>query len=128
MKERARLGWIGSSKRDLLTLPREIQRMFGYSLNIAQQGEKDDDTKPLKGFGGCSVLEIVKNDGNGTYRAAYTVKFKDVVYVLHVFQKKSKTGIKTPKQDIDLIRDRLNEAKRIHEEWERKGRSLRHEK
>lgn len=124
MKDRIPLDWIGSSKRDLLALPKEIQRMFGYSLNIAQQGEKDDDTKPLKGFGGCSVLEIVKNDADGTYRAVYTVKFKDILYVLHVFQKKSKKKIKTPQQDIELIKSRLIDAKRMHEEWEAKRKVL----
>lgn len=111
---RKKLMWIASSKKDLLSLPREIQREIGYSLNLAQQGEKDPDSKPLKGFNGATVLEIVKNNQDGTYRAIYTVKFEDSVYVLHVFQKKSKTGIKTDKQDIELVKERLKTALRKH--------------
>jgi phage-related protein len=107
--------WVGSSKRDLLKLPRGVQKMMGYSLNVAQQGLEDDDTKPLLGFGGRSVLEIVKNDESGTFRSVFTVRFEDAIYVLHVFQKKSKTGIKTPKQDMELIRSRLQDAQYIHE-------------
>ena len=109
------LAWVGSSKSDFLRLPQQIQRMMGYALNIAQQGAKDDDAKPLHGFGGCSVLEIVKSDGVGTYRAVYTVRFEDAMYVLHVFQKKSKSGIKTPKLDMDLIQSRLKDAQYIHD-------------
>ena len=66
--------------------------------------------KPLKGFGGAKVLEVVLGDGNGTYRTMYTVQFEEIVYVLHAFQKKSKTGIKTPKQEMDLVEQRLNWA------------------
>ncbi len=108
------LVWVGSSKKDLLNLPREIQKAIGYSLNIAQRGMKDDDAKPLLGFGGASVFEIVKSDGYGTYRGVYTVKFQEAVYVLHVFQKKSKSGIKTPKIELDLINSRLRDAYYIH--------------
>ncbi|HXF28493.1 MAG TPA: type II toxin-antitoxin system RelE/ParE family toxin [Chlamydiales bacterium] len=90
---------------------------------MAQQGFKDEDTKPLLGFGGCSVLEIVKSDGHGTYRSVYTVRFSDAVYVLHVFQKKSKTGIKTPKPDMDLIQSRLSDAQYIHEDRMKKSQS-----
>lgn len=110
MLNRKKLAWIGSSKKDLLSLPREVQREIGYSLNLVQQGDDDPDSKPLKGFNGASVLETVKNDKDGTYRAVYTVKFEESVYVLHVFQKKSKTGIKTDKQDIELVKQRLKVA------------------
>lgn len=116
MHDRKPVIWVGSSKKDLLELDKEVQRMIGYSLNKAQKGFKDEDTKPLKGFGGASVLEIVKKDVSGTYRAIYTVKFKEALYVLHVFQKKSKSGIKTPKQEIDLIENRLKSAQLIHDE------------
>lgn len=105
---------MGSSKRDLLALPREVQKMIGHSLNLAQQEKEDDDCKIFTGFGGGSVREIVKDDPGGTYRAVYTVRFKEAIYVLHVFQKKSKSGIKTPKQELELIEKRLKEAQCLH--------------
>ncbi len=108
--------WIGSSLRDLRALPPEVRRDIGQALYTAQQGGTDPAAKPLKGFGGARVMEIVESDRGGTYRAVYTVQFADAVYVLHVFQKKSKRGITTPKQDIDLIRRRLAEAQRDHRE------------
>jgi phage-related protein len=111
------LGWIASSKTDLMQFPLEVRKEMGHALYIAQQGGKHKDAKPLNGFGGSSVLEIVKNDGNGTFRTVYTVQFKEVIYVLHAFQKKSKVGIKTPKQEIDLIEKRLGAAQQIHKEW-----------
>jgi phage-related protein len=104
--------WIGSSLRDLRGLPQEVRRDIGQALYTAQQGATDPAAKPLKGFGGARVLEIVERDRSGSYRAVYTAQFADAIYVLHVFQKKSKRGIATPKQDIDLIRRRLTEAER----------------
>jgi len=106
--------WISSSKKDLLKLPDKIQQVFGYSLYQAQMGDKPFNAKPLKGFLGAGVLEILEDDKGGTYRAVYTVKFEDVIYVLHIFQKKSKHGIETPKEDIDLIKSRLKIAQEIH--------------
>lgn len=106
--------WIGSSRRDLRTMPEEVRRHIGQALYTAQQGDTDPAAKPLKGFGGSHVMEIVERDRSGTYRAVYTVQFDDAIYVLHAFQKKSKRGIATPKQDIDLIRRRLSEAQREH--------------
>ncbi len=108
--------WIGSSLRDLRGLPPEVRRDIGQALYTAQQGATDPAAKPLKGFGGARVMEIVERDRSGTYRAVYTAQFGDVIYVLHVFQKKSKRGIATPKQDIDLIRRRLAEAERDYKE------------
>jgi phage-related protein len=108
--------WIGSSLRDLRALPPEVRRDIGQALYTAQQGGADPAAKPLKGFGGTRVMEIVERGRDGTYRAVYTEQFADVVYVLHVFQKKSKRGIATPKQDIDLIRRRLTEAERDYRE------------
>jgi phage-related protein len=102
--------WVGSSKKDLLTMPSEVVDVFGFALHLAQVGKKHDQTKPLKGFGGASVLEVVEDHMGDTYRAVYTVKIAEAVYVLHCFQKKSKQGIETPKQDIDLIRERLKAA------------------
>ena len=108
--------WIGSSRRDLRGLPQDVRRDIGQALYAAQQGETDPAAKSLKGFGGARVMEIVERDRGGTYRAVYTAQFADAVYVLHVFQKKSKRGIATPKQDVELIRRRLAEAERDYKE------------
>jgi phage-related protein len=108
--------WLGSSRRDLRTMPEQVRRDIGQALYTAQQGETDPAAKPLKGFGGTRVMEIVERDRSGTYRAVYTAQVGDAIYVLHAFQKKSKRGIATPKQDIDLIRRRLAEAERDHNE------------
>jgi phage-related protein len=93
--------------------------MFGYALFLAQTGKRHPDAKPLKGFGGASVLEVVEDYRSDTYRAVYTVKFPEAVYVLHVFQKKSKHGIATPKQELELIKDRLKRAIEFHLSWKR---------
>jgi phage-related protein len=111
------LGWVVSSKKDLMGFPLNVRKEMGHALYIAQQGGKHKDAKPLKGFGGATVLEVVQNDGNGTYRTMYTVQFEQVIYVLHAFQKKSKTGIKTSKQDMDLVEKRLAAAQHMHKEW-----------
>ncbi len=108
------LEWISGAYQDLLDLPPDVQNLLGYGLYLAQIGDKHDDAKPLKGFKGAGVLEIVDNFDGDTYRAVYTVKFESAVYVLHVFQKKSKSGIATPKQDIDLIEKRLRMAQEHH--------------
>src|SRR5262249_18880007 len=102
--------WVASSRRDLKALPRAVQRVFGYALWEAQEGGRHEDTKILKGFGGGGVLEIVNDFDGNTYRAVYTVRFAGLVIVLHVFQKKSKKGIKTPPRVIELIRKRLKLA------------------
>jgi phage-related protein len=107
--------WVGSSRRDLKTFPEDVQANIGYALFAAQCGEEYSSVKALKGFGARSVLEIVAPYGGDTYRAVYTVQFKDVIYVLHAFQKKSKTGIATPKHEVDLIRRRLADAERHHQ-------------
>lgn len=103
--------WLGSTKKAVQGFPLTVRQAVGFALFQAQLGGKHADTKPLKGFGGASVLEIVERFDSDTYRAVYTVKFAGVIYVLHAFQKKSKQGIKTPKQDIDLIKKRLQQAK-----------------
>ena len=108
--------WIGASLRDLRALPPDVRRDNGQALYTAQCGGTDPAAKPLKGFGGARVMELVEDDRSGTYRAVYTVQFADAIYVLHVFQKKSRRGIATPKQDIDLIRRRLAEAERDYRE------------
>ena len=110
------LEWIGSSHKDLLALPSEIRRFFGFALSLAQAGDKHDSAKVLKGFGGAGVLEVVEDHVCGTYRAVYTVKFAEAVFVLHYFQKKSKRGIATPKEDMNIVRARLNVAEALAKE------------
>ena len=104
------LDFIGSSREDLREFPDEVKQDIGYALFEAQKGQKSEAAKPLKGFGGAGVLEIIERFDGDTYRAVYTVKFREVIYVLHCFQKKSKSGIKTPQQDINLIAQRLKAA------------------
>jgi phage-related protein len=115
------LRWIASSKDDLSAMPIEVRRAVGYALFAAEQGEKHDDAKVLKGFGDAGVLEIIARHDGDTFRAVYTVRFADAVYVLHVFQKKSKRGIATPKKDLDLIRNRLKLAEQEHKQWTAAG-------
>jgi phage-related protein len=110
------LEWIGSSYKDLMALPVAVRRLFGFALSLAQVGDRHDDAKVLKGFGGAGVLEVVEDDVGGTYRAVYTVKFPEAVFVLHCFQKKSKRGIATPKEDMDIINARLKIAQAYVEE------------
>ena len=110
------LFWIGSSKKDLTELPLDARRFFGHALHFAQRGDRHDAAKILKGFGSAGVLEILEDDAAGTYRAVYTVKFAEAVFVLHCFQKKSKRGIATPKADIEIIRARLKVAEALA--WE----------
>jgi phage-related protein len=104
------LSWIGSSKKDFLDMPEDVQSSFGYALHLAQIGDKHEQAKVLKGLGSAGVLELVEDSSGGTFRAVYTVRFEKAVYVLHCFQKKSTRGIATPKPDMDLIRDRLKIA------------------
>jgi phage-related protein len=108
--------WTGSSRRDLRAMPRQVRKDIGQALYAAQQGVTDPAAKPLKGFGGARVMEIVERYRTDAYRAVYTAHFENAVYVLHVFQKKSKHGIATPKPDMDLIRRRYAEAERHHRE------------
>ena len=104
------VSWIGSSYKDFREFPDGVQDVMGYALYQAQIGGKHGSAKPLKGFGGAGVLEIVADHVDDTFRAVYAVKFATAVYVLHAFQKKSKTGIKTPAEDLDLIYRRLKVA------------------
>jgi phage-related protein len=110
------LEWIGSSHKDLMALPMDVRRFFGYALSLAQAGDQHDAAKVLKGFHGAGVVEVVEDDAGGTYRAVYTVKFKEAVFVLHCFQKKSKRGIATPTEDMDLIHSRLKVAEAFAKE------------
>lgn len=108
--------WVGSSREDLQALPKKVRQKIGFALYFAQQGQKHEAAKPLKGFGRGGVLEVVADSDRNAYRAVYTVRFAETTYVLHVFQKKSKRGIETPKRDVDLIKRRLREAARMHAE------------
>lgn len=110
------LRWIGSSLRDLKSFPAEVRSDVGFALFAAQSGEMDPSAKPLKGFGGAGVVEIVAPFFGDTWRVVYTVRFQDAVYVLHTFQKKSKSGTATPKKELDLIRQRLAIAEKDHKE------------
>lgn len=110
--------WLGSSKKDLLALPVDVRKFFGHALDAAQHGEQHEAAKVLKGFGSAGILEIVEDDAGGTYRTVYTVRFAQAIFVLHVFQKKSKRGIETPKPDMDIIRQRLKAAAIVAQELE----------
>jgi phage-related protein len=104
---------MGSSRKDLRAFPESVQDHMGYALYVAQLGGRHRDAKPLSGFGGAGVLEVVKDHRGDTFRAVYTVRFAGRVFVLHAFQKKSKTGRATPRRDIELIMQRLREAEEI---------------
>lgn len=109
--------WVTSSRKDLRGFPKGVRQTVGQALFDAQTGGKHSDAKPLKGFKGAGVLEVVEDDDGSTYRAVYTVKFAGVVYVLHAFQKRSKSGSKTPPEEIEKVRTRLKEAEKHHAAW-----------
>ena len=109
--------WIGSSKADVSAFPEDVKRRVGGAIWEAQIGLKAPFAKPLKGFGGAGVLEVVDDFDGNTYRAAYTIRFAGVVYVLHAFQKKSRSGIATPKPEMELIERRLARAREDYQQW-----------
>ena len=111
------LVWVGSSLRDLRDFPDDVKDEMGFALYEAQCGLKPTAAKPLRGFGGAGVLEIVSDYQSDTFRAVYTVRLGERVYVLHAFQKKSKKGIATPKADAEMIKRRLRQAEELHKEW-----------
>lgn len=113
------LVWMGSSKKDLISLPSSVVDVFGYGLYLAQAGGRHESSKVLRGFGDASVVEIIESGAGSAYRAVYTVRFEAAVFVLHVFQKKSKSGVATPKPDMELIETRLKRAAEIAEEMKR---------
>ena len=108
--------WVGSSRKDLREFPGPVRDHIGYALYVAQCGGKHRDAKVLSGFGGAGVVEIVKDYRGDTFRAVYTLRYAGAVYVLHAFQKKSKTGRETPRRDMELIKQRMREAERIAKE------------
>ena len=102
--------WRGASKTEFMAFPRTVQREMGYALFMAQMGERHRTTaKTLGGFGGGSVVEVKESHDGNAYRAVYTVRYADAIYVLHAFQKKSNKGIATPKPEMDLIEKRLKD-------------------
>ena len=105
--------WVGTSRADFRKFPDQVQNRMGYALYVAQQGGKHRDAKPLKGFGGSGVVEIVADRRGDTFRCVYTIRIEETVYVLDAFQKKSKKGRATPRSDMDLIKKRLRDAERI---------------
>jgi phage-related protein len=109
--------WIGSSREDVRDFPEPVRLRVGGALWDAQLGRKAAWVKPLRGFGGAGVLEVVDDYDGDTYRAVYTVRFSGVVYVLHAFQKKSKSGLATPRHAIALIEQRLRRAREDYERW-----------
>ncbi|MBV9885072.1 MAG: type II toxin-antitoxin system RelE/ParE family toxin [Acidobacteria bacterium] len=114
--------WIGSSKIDFLEFPDEVKAIVGYALYVAQRGGKHVDAKPLHGFGGAGILEVIADHRGDTFRTIYTVRLAGRVYVLHAFQKKSKSGIKTPKGQIELLKARLKRAEQEHADSLRSSR------
>jgi phage-related protein len=109
------LYWVGSSLKDISEFPSEVQRTVGFALSAAQYGGKHPSSKPWKGEG-PGVLEVVRNHDGDTYRAIYTVRYANAVYVLHAFQKKSPRGVATRQTDIALVKERLKLAQRDYEE------------
>jgi phage-related protein len=109
--------WVGSSKEDVSAFPDDVKRRIGLALFEAQMGRKANYAKPLKGYGGAGVLEVVDDFDGDTFRAVYTVRFAEAVYVLHAFQKKARRGIATPRSEIELIRTRLRRAAEDYERW-----------
>ena len=106
-----------------MALPANVRKFFGHALDFSQRGDQHGAAKVMKGFGGAGVLEVVKETIGGTYRAAYTVKFEEAVFVLHCFQKKSKSGIGTPKEDMNIIRARLKVAEALAQELRSDGKT-----
>ena len=108
------LKFVGSSKKDLSAFPDEVRQDIGHALFVAQQGGRVPNVKTLQGFGGGGVVELVEDFDGDAYRCVYTTKVKDVIVVLHAFQKKSKRGGETPKHDVELVQSRLREALMIN--------------
>jgi phage-related protein len=107
---------MGSSRKDLIALPPPVVDTIGYCIYLAQIGKRHENSRVLRGFGDAGVVEIIESQQGSTFRAVYTVRFAAAVFVLHVFQKKAKTGVATPKKDMDLIAQRLVRAGEIAKE------------
>lgn len=123
MERKRQLVYLGSSGKDVKKLPGEVQELFSYALDVALKGGQHEDAKPLNGFHGRSVIEVVRDHRGDTFREVYTIRFEEVIYVLHIFQKKSKKGIATPKEDMELIKQRLKWAEVLYKEQYGKKKS-----
>ena len=121
MPEGKELVWIGSSRKDIRAFPVAVRRAFGLALYAVQLGETPPAAKPLKGFHGAGVLELIEDFDGDTYRTVYTVRFATRIYVLHAFQKKSRRGIATPQREILIVRERLRQAERLHRAVAQRG-------
>jgi phage-related protein len=119
--KKKKLIWMGSSYEDLVLFPPEVVHAFGYALFRAELGESHEHAKVFSGMGNAKVWEIRENDRSGTYRVVYTIEMQNFVFVLHAFQKKSKSGISTPKQEIELLNKRLSDARELYKQL--KGRT-----
>jgi phage-related protein len=108
--------WMGSSRKDLIALPPPVVDTFGYGIYLAQIGKRHENSRVLRGFGDAGVVELIESQRGSTFRAVYTVRFGVAVFVLHVFRKKAKHGVSTPKKEIDLITQRLLRAAEIAKE------------
>lgn len=113
--------WVGSSKSDLKSMPEDVVSNIGHALLQAQRGKFPRIGKPLRGFGGASVIELCDDYMSDTFRAVYTVRFEDAIVVLHVFKKKSKHGIETPTRDLELIKSRLKTGEELYKTWKNEG-------
>jgi phage-related protein len=118
------LFWIGSSLDAIRRFPQAVRSALGFAIFQAQLGGKHVSAKPLSGFGGAGVLEVVEDHDRNAYRLVYAVKFRRAVYVLHTFQKKSKKGIATPRVEIEIVRQRLKAASLHYEEWFRENQDV----
>jgi phage-related protein len=116
-EHRKPIEWVGSSLKDLREFPEEVKEVMGYALHLAQTGEKHPGARPLQGYHGAGVLEIIDDFDGDTYRAVYTIRLAGRVYVLHAFQKKSHRGRQTDPKDIELVNQRLRKAEELHAEW-----------
>ena len=116
MTDKRQVIYLGSSQKDATKLPTEVQELFAFAIDVALKGGQHEDAKPLTGFHGRNVIEVVGDYRGDTYREVYTIRFEEVIYVLHIFQKKSKKGKATPKEDIELIKQRLKLAEALYKE------------
>ena len=115
------IDWRGSSYKDLIRMPEEVRRTFGYALSLAQNGMRHPDTKQLTSFKPATI-EILEDDDGDTYRAVYTAHYEDTVYVLHCFKKKSTQGSNLPKLDKDTIERRIAEVRQIEARSLKRGK------
>ncbi len=113
MQKEKKVVWMGNSLKSLQGFPIDVKQIFGVAIYYAQLGGKHPQTKPMKGYKGSGVVEIVEDHDRNTYRCVYTVRYGDKIYILHAFQKKSKKGIATPQADLDIVNSRLKDAERL---------------